>query len=262
LGRRLGQHFLFQQSLLERIAVAACGEAAARVIEIGPGPGGLTAALARRAGELILIELDSGLAAALRAQYSQQPQVKVIEADVLATDMGQWGAAVVCGNLPYYITSPIVERALALGPLLERAVFLVQREVANRLAAQPGSRDYGFLSVSVQAQCRVEKLFVVKPAAFRPPPNVDSAVVRLTPLAEPQTPDLAAFRRFASQCFRQKRKTLRNNLAPLAPRELLDSLPEAALRAEQLSVAQLAALAARLGAISSPPIRPAPPPMA
>lgn len=230
--------------------MAACGETAARVIEIGPGPGGLSAALARRAGELVLIELDPGLAASLRAQYAGSPQVKVIEADVLHTDLSQWGPAVVCGNLPYYITSPIIERTLALGPLLKRAVFLVQREVANRLAAQPGSRDYGFLSVSVQAQCRAEKLFVVKPAAFRPPPKVDSAVVRLTPLAAPQASDLKAFRRFAAQCFRQKRKTLRNNLAPVAPRELLDSLPETALRAEQLSVAQLAALGARIGALS------------
>lgn len=260
MGRRLGQHFLFQQTLLERIAAAACGGGAERVIEIGPGPGGLTSALARRAGGLILIELDAALASALRAQYQEQSRVQVIEADVLGTNLGQWGRVVVCGNLPYYITSPVIERTLALGPLLERAVFLVQREVANRLAAAPGSRDYGYLSVCVQAQCRVEKLFIVKPAAFRPPPKVDSAVVRLTPLEAPLAPALAAFRRFASHCFRQKRKTLRNNLARVAPRELLDSLPEAGLRAEQLSVSQLVALAARLGALSSPPIPPAPPP--
>lgn len=249
--------------MLERIARAACGEAAARVIEIGPGPGGLTALLAPRASELILVELDPALAGGLRARYAGVPHVRVIEADVLATSLGQWGPAVICGNLPYYITSPIIENTLAVGPLLERAVFLVQREVADRLTAPPGGREYGYLSASVQAQCRAERLFMVKPGAFRPPPKVDSAVVRLTPLATPQAPDLAAFRRFISLCFRQKRKTLRNNLAPFVPREALDGLPEAGLRAEQLSVAQLAALHARLEqALSSASMPKAHPPTA
>jgi 16S rRNA (adenine1518-N6/adenine1519-N6)-dimethyltransferase len=265
LGRRLGQHFLFQQDLLERIAAAACGERAGRVIEIGPGPGGLTGSLRPRCDELILVELDPVLAAGLRARYAGDSGVRVVEGDVLSTDLGQWGPAVVCGNLPYYITSPIVERALGLGPLLRKAVFLVQREVAERLAAGPGTRDYGFLSASVQVQCRVERLFVVKPNAFRPPPKVDSAVVRLTPLAEPLAPDPDAFRRFVSACFRQKRKTLRNNLAHAVPKNALDALPEAGLRAEQLGVAQLAALLERLtaaGAFSSKPTPPERPPKA
>jgi 16S rRNA (adenine1518-N6/adenine1519-N6)-dimethyltransferase len=252
LGRRLGQHFLFQQTLLDRIALAACPGAAGRVIEIGPGPGGLTAALAPRCAELILIELDPALAAGLRVRYEADARVRVIEGDVLATPLGQWAPATVCGNLPYYITSPILEHTLALGAALERAVFLVQREVAERLAAAPGSRDYGYLSASVQAQCRVEKLFIIKPAAFRPPPKVDSAVVRLTPLATPLVPDLAAFRRFASLCFRQKRKTLRNNLAPYFDRAVLESQPEASLRAEQLSVAGLADLQRRLATPPGP----------
>lgn len=228
--------------------MSACGESAARVIEIGPGPGGLTEALLPRAAELILIELDPALAARLRARYLEQAAVTVVEADVLSTNLAQWGPAVVCGNLPYYITSPVIEQTIALGALLERAVFLVQREVAARLAAAPGSRDYGYLSVCVQAECRVERLFIVKPAAFRPPPKVDSAVVRLTPLAGPVCADRAAFRRFASLCFRQKRKTLRNNLTGHVARGFLDSLPEAGLRAEQLSVAELAGLLERLRA--------------
>lgn len=228
--------------------MSACGESAARVIEIGPGPGGLTEALLPRAAELILIELDPALAAGLRARYLEQAAVTVVEADVLSTNLAQWGPAVVCGNLPYYITSPIIEQTLALGALLERAVFLVQREVAARLAAAPGNREYGYLSVCVQAECRVERLFIVKPAAFRPPPKVDSAVVRLTPLAGPVCADRAAFRRFASLCFRQKRKTLRNNLAGQVARDVLDRLPEAGLRAEQLSVAELAGLLERLRA--------------
>lgn len=223
-----------------------CPESAPLVIEIGPGPGALTESLRPRCERLILIELDPALAEALRQRYVGDQGVTVIEADVLPTDLSTWGRAVVCGNLPYYITSPIVEKALALGNLLERAVFLVQKEVADRLASGPNSRDYGYLTAAAQVQCEVDRLFVVKPSAFRPPPKVDSAVVRLTPRGEPLDADLEGFRRFASICFRQKRKTLRNNLAPHVPREILEKLPESGLRAEQLSVADLAALRARL----------------
>lgn len=248
MGRRLGQHFLFQRPILERIALAVCPAPAPLVIEIGPGPGALTEALRPRCERLVLIELDPALAGALRQRYKDDAGVAVVEADVLATDPGAWGRAVVCGNLPYYITSPIVEKTLALGDLLERAVFLVQKEVADRLASGANSRDYGYLTAATQVQCAVERLFVVKPAAFRPPPKVDSAVVRLTPRETPLDPDLEAFRRFASMCFRQKRKTLRNNLSARVPREILDTLPESGLRAEQLSVDLLAALRQRLKA--------------
>jgi len=118
-------------------------------------------------------------------------------------------------------------------------VFLVQKEVAERLAAGPGSRDYGYLSVATQLFCRVEKLFVVKPASFQPPPKVDSAVVRLTPHESPLVGDVAGFLKFASACFRQKRKTLRNNLGVLYPKAQVDALPQAGLRAEQLSLPEL-----------------------
>lgn len=251
MGRRLGQHFLFQRDILDRIARAACPERVARLIEIGPGPGGLTAELASRTDELILVELDPSLAAGLREVYGTNPKVRVVEADVLQTNLGQWGEAVICGNLPYYITSPIIEQVLALGPLLQRAVFLVQREVGDRLAATPGSRDYGYLSVLVQAECRMERLFFVKPASFRPPPKVDSAVVRLTPRPQPLVADRRTFKRFISLCFRQKRKTLRNNLAGVAPREVLDQIPATKQRAEQLSLEELAGLLGQLRELGS-----------
>jgi 16S rRNA (adenine1518-N6/adenine1519-N6)-dimethyltransferase len=193
------------------------------------------------------VELDAVLAADLREKYAGEPRFSLVEQDVLTLDLAQWGPAVVCGNLPYYITSPIVEKALSLGPLLQSAVFLVQREVAERIAAGPGSRDYGYFSVAVQARAEVEKLFIVKPAAFKPPPKVDSAVIRLTPRPHPAVTDLPAFLRFAGLCFRQKRKTLRNNLAGEYARELLDAQPEAPLRAEQLTVQQLSYLQRRLG---------------
>lgn len=245
MGQRLGQHFLFDNSILERIARAACDEHASTVIEIGPGPGGLTAHLLPHCDRLVAIELDPALAAALRARYADEPKFELVEGDVLQADLSRWGPAVIVGNIPYYITSPIVDRALSLGPLLQRAVFLVQKEVADRLAAAPGSRDYGYLSVSTQARCSAKVLFNVKRGAFRPPPKVESAVILLEPLAEPVCDDLEGFLRFASACFRQKRKTLRNNLAgrnnlaEVFDKAKIDALPEASGRAEQLSVGEL-----------------------
>ncbi len=220
--------------------MAACGVRAATVIEIGPGPGSLTAALLPRAGRLVAIELDPVLAARLSQTYAAEPRFTLVQADVLQTDLAQWGPAVVCGNLPYYIASPIIEKTLALGPLLERAVLLVQKEVALRLAAQPGSRDYGYLSVATQIHCAVERLFDVRPNAFRPPPRVLSSVVRLTPRPAPAVPGPPEFLRFVSACFRQKRKSLRNNLAAKWPR--IADLPESSLRAEQLGMPELVRL--------------------
>src|SRR5205085_9032780 len=136
---------------------------------------------------------------------------------------------------PYYITSPIVDRVLSLGRLLRCAVFLVQKEVAQRLTAVPGSRDYGYLTVQTQLLSVPELLFTVPAAAFHPAPKVDSAVVRLWPGAEQPFPDPGAFLKFAGVCFRQKRKTLRNNLTAAYSKELVDGLPEAGKRAEQLS---------------------------
>jgi 16S rRNA (adenine1518-N6/adenine1519-N6)-dimethyltransferase len=234
LGRPLGQHFLFDQRILERIAFAACPDPVPLVIEIGSGSGSLTSHLSARCERLIAIELDAQLAAILDGRYSN---VEVVQADVLQTRLDAWGPAVIAGNLPYYITSPIIDRVLQLGPVIQRATFLVQREVALRLAAAHGSRDYGFLTVATQSRAKVELLFNVKPGAFKPPPKVDSAVVRLTPLAAPP-PD--GFLAFASRCFAHKRKMLGNNLPEIAGQ------PEARLRAEQLSIAGLQSLHARL----------------
>jgi 16S rRNA (adenine1518-N6/adenine1519-N6)-dimethyltransferase len=162
----------------------------------------------------------------------------------------------VAGNVPYYITSPILEKTLKLGGRpdgqLTRAVFLVQKEVAERLTARPGTRDYGFLSVQTQLLSAPELLFTVPAAAFRPPPKVDSAVVRLTPLLiakdGPEFPALnrEAFLAFVGRCFRQKRKTIRNNLSETYQRAILDSIPETAQRAEQLSIPEFAALFRRV----------------
>jgi len=235
--QKLGQHFLIRGAILERIAAAACppGEPPATVLEIGPGRGALTARLLERASRVVAIELDPYLAAHLRTRFAGEPRLEIVEADVLAADLARWGRLPVVGNLPYYITSPILERTLRLRP--PRAVFLIQKEVAERLVAAPGTRDYGYLTVQTALFATVRLLFEVKPAAFHPPPKVDSAVVLLEPRAAAgEIGDPEDFLRFVSLCFRQKRKTLRNNLAESVGREVVDSWPEAGLRAEQVPV--------------------------
>jgi len=216
-----------------------------RVIEIGAGAGALTAYLVERVPEVIAIELDPRLAGELRRRFASQAGLTVVEGDVLATDLGQWGPAAVAGNLPYYITSPVVEQVLGMGPLLLGAVLLVQKEVAERLTAAPGTRDYGWLTVATQLSAEVQILFGVPPSAFTPPPKVDSAVVRLAPRSRADLEDREGFLEFARLCFRHKRKTLRNNLTPAYGRAALE-LPESSRRAEQLSIEELIAIYARL----------------
>lgn len=181
---------------------------------------------------------------ALRFRFQDEPRLEVVAADILKTDLAQWGPAAIAGNLPYYITSPVIQRVLRLGAVCTRAVFLVQKEVALRLSAGPGSRDYGYLSVLTRLFAEPEYLFAVPPQAFKPPPKVESAVVRLS-LRAPRAAneEIAAF---ASACFRQKRKTLRNNLRGLVNAGVLVGLPEAGLRAEQIAVEQFEDLYSRL----------------
>jgi 16S rRNA (adenine1518-N6/adenine1519-N6)-dimethyltransferase len=190
---------------------------------------------------VIAIEVDPYLVHYLRQHFRdpvEQGRLTLVEGDVLQTDLAQWGRAVIAGNLPYYITSPILESVFRAAGVWERAVFLVQAEVAARLAASPGGRDRGYLSVLTQIYSTPEVLFGVPRVEFRPQPKVDSAVVRLTP-RELAVADPDAFLRFAAACFRHKRKTLRNNLAEVYGRERVDGVAEARLRAEQLSMEQL-----------------------
>jgi len=250
MPRRLGQHFLFKKSILDRIAEAACGTTAPLAIEIGPGKGSLTEALLGRAEKLVAVEVDPYLVHYLRQKFAaaiDTGRLILIEGDILKTDLTQWGPAVLAGNLPYYITSPILEKLFSMGDLWVCAVLMMQSEVAHRLTAEPGSRDFGFLTVQTRLFAKPEILFEVPRTAFRPPPKVASAVVRLEP-ARRDLADRAAFLKFASAAFRQKRKTLRNNLAPLYGKDRVDALPEARNRAEQMSLDQLIELHRKLSA--------------
>lgn len=235
MGQRLGQHFLHRRVYLEKIAAALAP--ANTVIEIGAGQGALTEQLLEVANRVIAIELDPELVTHLIVRFAGNPKLKVVAGDILKTDLTQWGPATVVGNLPYYITSPVIERTLAMGRLLEKAVFLIQKEVGDRLLAKPGTREYGFLTVTTQMFAEPKLVTKVPPSAFNPPPKVDSAVIKLTPRdASEHPPDPTPLIAFIGLCFRQKRKTLRNNLAPFFGNERVDSLPEAGKRAEQLTL--------------------------
>jgi 16S rRNA (adenine1518-N6/adenine1519-N6)-dimethyltransferase len=233
---------------VERIAVAVCPAPTDLVIEIGPGRGVLTAKLLERAARLVAIELDPRMVEHLQRKFAAESRLEILHRDVLETDLAQWGRAPIAGNLPYYISSPILERVTRVAP--SRAVFLLQQEVAERLVAAPGAREYGFLTVQTGVRMQARLLFPVKPAAFHPPPKVDSAAVLLEPQRRQlDVGDVDAFLKFVAQCFRHKRKTLRNNLAEIYAKELVDTWPEAALRAEQLSIEQFAAMYRRIGAL-------------
>lgn len=200
------------------------------MLEIGPGEGTLTRALLRRGAVITAIEVDRDLVPGLRDRF---PEVRLIAGDALLQDWAQLmgGRYRLTGNIPYQITSPLLEKALA-PPRADRIVFLVQKEVADRLTAPPGTRTYGGLAVGVQAVARAERLFPVPAGAFHPPPRVDSAVIRLTPRAQPdvQEAELAPFRRLVTGLFGFRRKQLHRGLRELtgwpagAVTEVLDRL--------------------------------------
>jgi 16S rRNA (adenine1518-N6/adenine1519-N6)-dimethyltransferase len=261
---KLGQNFLVDERAREAVA-AALGDTKARaVLEIGPGHGALTGLLATRCRRLILVEVDPSLAAELRFRYRNSNQVEVIEADFLQLDLVQTvrddQTIDVIGNLPYYITSDILLKLFSASRtgLIRRAVLMMQREVADRVAAHPGVREYGLLSATAQLHARIDKLFTLPPDAFSPPPDVYSTVIRLEFAArfaelglDPDEIDV-----FLHKIFAQKRKTLRNNLRAsgwsseaIAAAWPICLSPE--IRAETLSIDEIAALFHRLHGVES-----------
>ena len=277
-GRRnrpkLGQHFLVDSTAATRIVEALGDISQGTILEIGPGRGALTSLLAKQARRLIAIEIDRVLAAQLRMNFSQEPNVEIIEGDVLAIDFHtlfgpkpgstrpgmnhQPEVVRVVGNLPYFITSDILLRLFEFRQYFETIVLMVQREVADRLAAAPGRSDYGLLSATTQLYARVEKLFTLPPEAFSPPPKVDSTVVRLriSPKIDSLRVPEAEFISFLKLSFGQKRKTLWNNLkSQYKPAVLRAALEKAGVkptvRAEALSLEKSAALFRALAASGS-----------
>lgn len=257
---KLGQNFLRDQSAIARIAAAMGNISEQAVIEIGPGEGAITRTLIERAGHVTAIELDHSLAVRLQAFFPAE-KLTVVEQDVLQFDFAAAAQAAghklaVAGNLPYYITSPILSRLAENHAALDRAVLMVQREVADRVVAEPGSRDYGVLSVTVQMYGPVSRLFTLPPEAFSPPPEVHSTVFRWR--FAPRFAELGVseegFLRFAKIAFAQKRKTLANNLraAELEAGVIQEALSAAGIapqsRAEALSLEELAAVSAQLDA--------------
>jgi 16S rRNA (adenine1518-N6/adenine1519-N6)-dimethyltransferase len=297
---KLGQNFLISPAAQAAIADALGDVAHRTVVEIGPGRGAITHILARRARRLIAIEFDPALAAQLQADFSAQPSVTILRRNILATDLADMAQRarteieageeaggrgeqkseaahaeshvssdtervskiLIVGNLPYYITSDILLHLFAAHRVIERAVVMIQREVADRVAAQPGSRDYGLLSVTAQLYARVEKLFTLPPTAFSPPPQVHSTVLRLT--MQPRLDELGLtpspnhadpvppFLQFLRSCFAQKRKTLANNLRAAGHEPTVIAAALAAgnvapqSRAEQLDLPALGGLYQRL----------------
>ena len=250
----LGQHFLIDAQAARRIA-SSLGDVAGRTaVEIGPGRGAITGELAARAARVIAVELDRELAADLRNRFDPVC-VSIVEKDVLHFDFAAAAAQAagrvrVAGNLPYYITSPILLKLAASHEAIELAVLMVQREVADRVTAAPGSRDYGLLSATVQMYGPVEPLFTLPPSAFSPSPQVHSSVFRwrFAPRFAELGVEEAAFLRFLRQAFAQKRKTLANNLraAGIAPTMAAAALGRAGIepnaRAEAAGLEKLAAL--------------------
>jgi 16S rRNA (adenine1518-N6/adenine1519-N6)-dimethyltransferase len=251
---KLGQNFLVDDEAIQRIA-ASIGDLTGRtVVEIGPGQGAITGALAARAAHVLAVELDHTLALHLRVHFPPE-RVTVIEQDALQFDFAAASATagerlLVVGNLPYGITSQILLKLAASHAALDRAVLMVQREVADRVVAQPGSRDYGLLSVTVQIYGPAGRLFTLPPSSFSPPPEVYSTVFRwrFAPRFEELGIEEAGFLRFVRQCFAQKRKTLANNLraAGLQPAAIAAALAQAAIdplaRAEAVPIERFAAL--------------------
>jgi len=251
IRRRFGQHFLTNPAILGRIADALEIRPGDRVIEIGPGKGALTEILLARGARLAVIEIDRDLCTALRSRFST---VDLHQADALSLD---WPAIagtddyLVVGNIPYNITSPLLEKALAHVPLPRLVVFMVQKEVADRVTAQPGTKAYGALTVGIAAQAEAERLFTVPPGAFHPAPQVHSAVLLLKPRPDPLLlpHEVMEFRRFLAGLFGLRRKQIRRALREMtgrSPEQVVGLLELLGLdpmeRAEVLSPSVLVAL--------------------
>lgn len=251
--KRFGQNFLHDPGIISRIVRAIAPRPGERLVEIGPGQGALTEPLLDAAGALDVIELDRDLIPGLRVQFFNYPAFTIHEGDALkfdfATLRGDGPPLRVVGNLPYNISTPLIFHLLATRGAVADMHFMLQKEVVDRLAASPGSADWGRLSIMAQYYCRVDALFIVPPASFVPRPKVDSAIVRLVPHDELPHPadDEMLFADVVREAFGQRRKTLRNNLKGRVSATVLEGLGiDPGRRPQTLSVAELVAIANHL----------------
>ncbi len=251
--KRFGQNFLHDAGVIHRILRAIHAREGQRLLEIGPGQGALTEGLLGSGARLDVIELDQDLIPLLKLKFGLESRFSLHQGDALKFDFAslvESGEKLrVVGNLPYNISTPLIFHLLEYAPVIEDMHFMLQKEVVERLAATPGGGDWGRLSIMVQYHCRVEHLFNVGPGAFNPPPKVDSAIVRLTPFAEPPHParDPKLLERVVREAFNQRRKTLRNTLKPLLSVEDIEAAEvDPTLRPEQLDLAAFVRLANRL----------------
>jgi 16S rRNA (adenine1518-N6/adenine1519-N6)-dimethyltransferase len=250
--KRFGQHFLHDQNILRRIVESISAKPGERIVEIGPGEGALTLPLLRAARKMTAIELDRDLIEPLREKVRGVGELEIINADVLTVDfdtLAKGAPLRIVGNLPYNISTPILFHCIDHAANIQDMHFMLQKEVVDRMAAEPGSKVYGRLSVMLQFRCSVEPLLHVPPGAFRPPPKVDSAVVRLTPLPVSSLPDVdtTVLANVVRAAFGQRRKTLSNALrevATVADIEAAGIDPRS--RAEQVPVAGFVRLAQHL----------------
>ena len=225
--KRFGQHFLHDPSVIERILQVVAPIPGERLVEIGPGEGALTLPLLARGARLTAIELDRDLAARLAARPEAGDTLDVVQGDALKIELAELAAPGerlrLVGNLPYNISTPLLFRFIEQLSVIRDMHFMLQREVVERMAAGPGSKTYGRLSVMLAVACRVEPLFDIGPGAFRPPPKVWSSVVRLEPWAEPPfpVPDPRRFAEVVRRAFGQRRKTLRNALSGLVDEDAI-----------------------------------------
>ncbi|WP_101925187.1 MULTISPECIES: 16S rRNA (adenine(1518)-N(6)/adenine(1519)-N(6))-dimethyltransferase RsmA [Luteimonas] len=247
--KSLGQNFLHERGVIDKIVLAIAPTPGDRIVEIGPGQGAMTFPLLDRHGALTAIEFDRDLLAPLTAQAAAHGALTLVHANVLDVDLTALADGTpirLVGNLPYNLSSPILFHALDHAPAIVDMHFMLQKEVVERMAAGPGSKVYGRLSVMLQAYCEVTALFTVGPGAFHPPPKVDSAVVRLRPRppASIGIDDRARFSNLVRAAFGQRRKTLRNALSTLCDADfILAAGIDPQLRAEQLAVADFVRLA-------------------
>ena len=249
--KRFGQHFLTDRHYVERIVAAIAPQPGDAMVEIGPGTGILTRPLAERLDHLHVVEIDRDLAAALRNEFPRE-KLTVHEADALDFDFGALPAPLrVVGNLPYNVSTPILFRVAALADRVRDCTFMLQREVVERMVAEPATPDYGRLSVMLQYRFEMALALRVPPGAFTPPPKVDSAVVRMRPLAadRPRARDESLFPRIVAGAFEQRRKMLRSALRGLVdPRAFEAAGVDPTRRGETLSVREFIALADAAGA--------------